>query len=40
LNLPASTALVHIFKPVTRERWDMLTPLALVALGVFGVTFI
>ncbi|MBM3851872.1 MAG: rod shape-determining protein RodA [Verrucomicrobia bacterium] len=29
-----------MFKPATRANWDLLTPLALLALGIFGVAFI
>ncbi|WP_414660795.1 FtsW/RodA/SpoVE family cell cycle protein [Horticoccus sp. 23ND18S-11] len=29
-----------LFKPTTRSNWDLLTPLALIGLGLFGVAFI
>jgi rod shape determining protein RodA len=29
-----------LFKPTTRSNWDLLTPIALLGLSLFGVTFI
>ena len=40
MNLPAPTDTIAFFKRTTRGSWDWLTPLALVCLGAFGVTFI
>ncbi len=36
----ASTVSLPAFRPVTRSSWDLLTPLALLALGAIGVEFI
>jgi rod shape determining protein RodA len=38
LRLPVDT--FSLFKTTTRERWDLLTPLAMAGLGAFGVAFI
>jgi rod shape determining protein RodA len=40
LKLPAPTDYLSIFKPTTRVGWDLLTPLALAGLSLFGVAFI
>ena len=32
--------LTVFFKPTTRSNWDLLTPIALLGLGIFGVAFI
>ncbi|MBI5690651.1 MAG: rod shape-determining protein RodA [Verrucomicrobia bacterium] len=40
MNLPAPTVLLRAFRPATRSDWDVVTPLALLALGAFGVAFI
>lgn len=40
VNLPAPTEYFAVFKPTTRANWDLLTPLVLLCLGVFGVAFI
>jgi rod shape determining protein RodA len=40
VNLPSPTDYFSVFKPTTRTNWDILTPLALLALGLFGVAFI
>jgi rod shape determining protein RodA len=40
VNLAAPTEYLNVFKPTTRSHWDVLTPLALVGLGLFGLAFI
>jgi len=40
VNLPSPTDYISAFKTTTRGRWDLLTPIALVGLGLFGVLFI
>jgi rod shape determining protein RodA len=40
VNLRAPTDYFSVFKPTTRTNWDVLTPLALLGLGLFGVAFI
>ena len=40
MNLSAPTEYLSVFKPTTRTQWDLLTPLALVGLGSFGLAFI
>jgi rod shape determining protein RodA len=40
VNLPAPSSFIPVFKPVTRSNWDLLTPLALLGLGIFGVAFV
>jgi rod shape determining protein RodA len=40
VNLSAAIHFFGIFKPTTRANWDVLTPLALAALGTIGVAFI
>jgi rod shape determining protein RodA len=39
-NLSSASDYLAVFKPVTRANWDILTPLALVLLSLFGVAFI
>ncbi len=40
VNLPAPSDFLRVFKPATRTNWDLLTPLALLGLSLFGVAFI
>jgi len=40
VNLRAPVDLFGVFKLTTRERWDVGTPLTMLALSVIGVTFI
>jgi rod shape determining protein RodA len=40
VNLRSPLDSISIFKVTTRERWDLATPLALLGLGLIGVTFI
>jgi rod shape determining protein RodA len=40
VNLPAPTEYLSVFKSTTRGNWDLLTPLAIFGLGLFGVAFI
>ena len=40
MNLPSASNFLRVFKPATRTNWDLLTPLALVGLGLFGIAFI
>jgi rod shape determining protein RodA len=40
VNLPSPTDYFRVFRTTTRERWDPLTPLAIVGLSAFGVAFI
>jgi rod shape determining protein RodA len=40
VNLPSPTDYISVFKTHTRERWDWLSPIALVGLSLFGVFFI
>jgi len=40
MNLASPLDTLGVFKTTTRGRWDVLTPLALVGLGLFGVAFI
>jgi rod shape determining protein RodA len=40
VNLPSPTDYISVFKTTTRERWDWVTPVALVGLSLFGVAFI
>ncbi|MES2692540.1 MAG: FtsW/RodA/SpoVE family cell cycle protein [Verrucomicrobiota bacterium] len=40
MNITALTDYLAVFKPVTRTKWDLLTPLALLILSLFGVAFI
>jgi rod shape determining protein RodA len=38
LRLPVDS--FSVFKTTTRERWDLLTPIAMTGLGAFGIAFI
>jgi len=40
VNLPALTESLAVFKPTTRGKWDVLTPIALLGLSCFGIAFI
>ena len=40
MNLPSPTDYISVFKTTTRGRWDLLTPIALFCLGLFGILFI
>jgi rod shape determining protein RodA len=40
VNLPSPTDYISVFKTTTRGRWDLLTPIALFGLGLFGILFI
>ncbi|HEX2852117.1 MAG TPA: FtsW/RodA/SpoVE family cell cycle protein [Opitutaceae bacterium] len=40
MKLPAPTDYISFFKPTTRAQWDVITPLALIGLSLFGVVFI
>ena len=40
MNLASPTEYLNVFKPTTRTQWDLLTPLALAGLGLFGLAFI
>ncbi len=40
MNLRAPTELLSVFKVTTRERWDLGTPLAMLALAAIGLSFI
>jgi rod shape determining protein RodA len=40
VNRSPAFDLAALFKPTTRGNWDVLTPLALLGLGLFGVAFI
>ena len=40
MNLASPLDYLGIFKTTTRSRWDLLTPVALVGLGLFGLAFI
>ena len=40
MNLASPTEYLNVFKPTTRANWDVITPLALLGLSVFGVAFI
>jgi rod shape determining protein RodA len=40
LNLRLPVDSFSLFKTTTRERWDLLTPIAMAGLGAFGVAFI
>jgi len=40
VNLASPTEYLNVFKPTTRTQWDLLTPLALAVLGLFGLAFI
>jgi rod shape determining protein RodA len=40
MNLASPLDYLGVFKTTTRARWDVLTPLALVGLSLFGIAFI
>ena len=40
MKFPPLTDFLALFRPVTRGRWDRLTPLAMGALGLIGIAFI
>ncbi len=40
VNLTAPLALLSVFKPTTRGRWDLVSPFAITALSAIGVMFI
>jgi rod shape determining protein RodA len=40
VKLSAPTEYLSVFKPTTRANWDFLTPLAILGLSLFGVSFI
>jgi rod shape determining protein RodA len=40
VNLPAPTEYLPVFRKTTRANWDVLTPLALLGLSLFGIAFI
>jgi rod shape determining protein RodA len=40
VNLPSPADTFRVFQTQTRERWDLLTPLAILGLCAFGVAFI
>ena len=40
MNLASPSEYLNVFKPTTRTQWDLLTPLALAGLGLFGLAFI
>ena len=40
MNLASPTEYLNVFKPITRSKWDIITPLALLGLSVFGIAFI
>jgi rod shape determining protein RodA len=40
VNLASPTEYLNVFKPTTRTKWDLVTPLALAGLGLFGLAFI
>jgi rod shape determining protein RodA len=40
MNLPAPTDYISFFKPTTRAHWDVITPVALIGLSLFGIAFI
>ncbi|MCX6955550.1 MAG: FtsW/RodA/SpoVE family cell cycle protein [Verrucomicrobia bacterium] len=40
MNLASPTEYLNVFKTTTRTKWDVVTPLALVGLGLFGLAFI
>ena len=40
MNLASPTEYLNVFKPTTRTKWDLVTPFALVGLGLFGLAFI
>src|SRR3954464_2962140 len=40
MSLSASPDYLSVFKPTTRATWDVLTPIALIIVSLFGVAFI
>ena len=40
MNLPSPTDNFRVFQTATRERWDLLSPAAILCLSAFGVAFI
>ena len=40
MNLPSPTDYLSVFKTTTRGRWDLLSPIALAGLSLFGISFI
>ncbi len=40
MNLASPADLFSVFKPTTRTSWDLVTPLALIGLSLFGLAFI
>jgi hypothetical protein len=40
VKLAATVGQFGLFQTITREGWDVLTPLAIAGLGAFGVAFI
>ena len=40
MNLSSPTEYLSVFKPTTRANWDFITPLAILGLSLFGVSFI
>lgn len=40
MKLPAPTDYIAFFKPTTRANWDLLSPLAILGLSLFGIAFI
>jgi rod shape determining protein RodA len=40
VKLRAPTEYLNVFKSTTRGNWDLLTPLAIFGLGLFGIAFI
>jgi rod shape determining protein RodA len=40
VNLPSPTDYISVFKTTTRGRWDLLSPIALFGLSLFGIFFI
>lgn len=40
VNLASPIDLLSVFKPTTRTQWDLVTPLALAGLSLFGLAFI
>ncbi len=40
MNLASPTDYLNVFKTTTRTQWDLVTPIALAGLGLFGVAFI
>lgn len=40
MNLASPTEYLNVFKTTTRTSWDLVTPLALVGLALFGLAFV